>query len=59
MIKNEQIPSKSIDLIKLLTTTYPDKMILDNSMSESERFKLAGKVELIRYLKSRANVKDS
>lgn len=46
-----KVPMHSIDLIEELDKAYPDKMIVDNNMSEFERAKLAGKVELIRTLK--------
>ncbi|WMM95594.1 hypothetical protein CRP143_gp29 [Roseobacter phage CRP-143] len=45
------IPSKSIDLIKVLDELYPDKMIIDDAMSDNDKLRLAGKVELIRLLK--------
>lgn len=46
------IPSKSIDLIKVLDELYPDKMIIDDAMSDNDKLRLEGKVELIRLLKS-------
>ena len=45
------IPSKSIDLIKVLDELYPDKMIIDDAMSDNDKLRLEGKVELIRLLK--------
>lgn len=45
------LPSNSADLIKELDKMFPDRMITDR-MDEDERKKLAGKVELIRYLKN-------
>jgi hypothetical protein len=44
------IPSKSIDLIKVLSELYPDKMIIDDAMSDKDKLRLEGKVELIRLL---------
>jgi hypothetical protein len=46
------IPSKSIDLIKVLDELYPDKMIIDDALSDNDKLRLEGKVELIRLLKS-------
>jgi len=45
------IPSKSIDLIKVLDELYPDKMIIGDDMSVNDKLRLEGKVELIRLLK--------
>lgn len=45
------IPSKSIDLIKVLDELYPDKMIIDDALSDKDKLRLEGKVELIRLLK--------
>lgn len=45
----EKLPIKSIDLIKFLETIYIDKMVLEE-MSEFERGKKAGNIEIIRYL---------
>lgn len=45
------IPSKSIDLIKVLDELYPDKMIIGDEMSDKDKLRLEGKVELIRLLK--------
>lgn len=47
----KNLPSNSVDLIKELDKLYPDQMITNNT-DEFERIKLAGKVELIRYLKN-------
>ena len=44
------IPSKSIDLIKMLDELYPDKMIIDDAISERDKLRLEGKVELLRLL---------
>jgi hypothetical protein len=44
------IPSKSIDLIKVLNELYPDKMIIGDDMSANDKLRLEGKVELIRLL---------
>jgi len=44
------IPSKSIDLIKMLDGLYPDKMIIDDAISERDKLRLEGKVELLRLL---------
>ena len=46
------IPSKSIDLIKMLDELYPDKMIIDDAISERDKLRLEGKVELLRLLKA-------
>lgn len=46
----KQLPSNTVELIKELDKMFPDRMVIDQ-MDESERLKLAGKVELIRYLK--------
>lgn len=46
------IPSKSIDLIKVLDELYPDKMIIDDALSDNDKLRLEGKVELIRLLKA-------
>lgn len=45
------IPSKSIDLIKVLDELYPDRMIIGDDMSDNDKLRLEGKVELIRLLK--------
>ena len=45
------IPSKSIDLIKVLDELYPDRMIIGDKMSDNDKLRLEGKVELIRLLK--------
>lgn len=45
------IPSKSIDLIKMLDELYPDKMIIDDAMSDNDKLRLEGKVALLRLLK--------
>jgi hypothetical protein len=45
------IPSKSIDLIKVLDELYPDKMIIGDNISDTDKLRLEGKVELIRLLK--------
>jgi hypothetical protein len=46
------IPSKSIDLIKVLDELYPDKMMIDDAVSDNDKLRLEGKVELIRLLKA-------
>lgn len=45
------IPSKSIDLIMVLDELYPDKMIIGDNISDKDKLRLEGKVELIRLLK--------
>lgn len=45
------IPSKSIDLITVLDELYPDKMIIGDDISDKDKLRLEGKVELIRLLK--------
>lgn len=45
------IPSKSIDLIKVLDELYPDRMNIGDKMSDNDKLRLEGKVELIRLLK--------
>lgn len=45
------IPSKSIDLITVLDELYPDRMIIGDKMSDNDKLRLEGKVELIRLLK--------
>jgi len=47
----KQLPSNTVDLIKQLDLLYPDKMETEYK-NEFERIKLAGVVELIRYLKA-------
>lgn len=49
-IKMNTLPSKTIDLIKELDKLYPDKMET-NYTNEFDRIKLAGVIELIRFLK--------
>lgn len=49
--ENMNIPSKSIDLIMVLDELYPDKMIIDDALSDKDKLRLEGKVELIRLLK--------
>jgi hypothetical protein len=51
-----KLPSNTIELIVALEELYPDTMVIDE-ISEFERLKLAGKVELIRYLKHLAQLK--
>ena len=51
-----KLPSKTIDLIATLDELYPNTMVVDE-ISEFERLKLAGKVELIQYLKHLAELK--
>ena len=45
------IPSKSIDLIKVLDELYPDKMMIGDDIPDRDKLRLEGKVELIRLLK--------
>lgn len=45
------IPSKSIDLIQVLDELYPDRMVISDDVSNTEKLRLEGKVELIRLLK--------
>ncbi len=45
------IPSKSMDLIKVLDELYPDRMIVNDTISDKDKLRLEGKVELIRLLK--------
>lgn len=45
------IPSKSIDLIKVLDELYPNKMIIGDELSDKDKLRLEGKVELIQLLK--------
>ena len=47
----KNLPSKTVDLIKQLDKLFPDEMIIDET-NEFDRAKLAGKIELIRYLKA-------
>lgn len=49
--ENMNIPSKSIDLIKVLDELYPDRMVIGDKMSDNDKLRLEGKVELIRLLK--------
>ena len=46
-----KIPRESIDLIHYLDTLYPDRMDIDDTKSDKERYRLEGKVELLRDLK--------
>lgn len=46
----KSLPSQTVDLIKELDKLYPDQMVIDQ-MDEFDRAKLAGKIELVRYLK--------
>jgi len=41
------IPSKSMDLIKVLDELYPDRMIVNDTISDKDKLRLEGKVELI------------
>lgn len=45
----DKLPRNTIDLLSKLEELYPDKMIVD-SMSDFERGKRAGVIELLRYL---------
>jgi hypothetical protein len=45
-----EIPASSIDLIQLLKKLYPDRMDIDDTKNDKERYRLEGKVELIRLL---------
>ena len=47
-----EIPSTTKELIVLLDKMYPDRMDIDDTRSLRERYRLEGKVELIRFLKS-------
>lgn len=49
------LPSKSIDLIQELEKMYPDRMDIDETKNEKERYRLEGKVELIRMLKAKSS----
>jgi len=51
-----KLPSNTIELIVALEELYPNTMVIDE-ISEFERLKLAGKVELIQYLKHLAQLK--
>ena len=46
------IPSKSLDLIRVLDELYPDRMLIDERISDTQKVRLEGKVELIRLLKA-------
>lgn len=49
---NDGVPLTSEELLDMLEDEYPDKMITDLAMSEPERLMLAGKIELIRKIRS-------
>lgn len=49
----KELPSQTVDLIKLLDEWYPDQMVVED-IDEAKRLKLAGKIELIRLLKRMA-----
>ena len=40
-----------MDLIKVLDELYPDRMIVNDTISDKDKLRLEGKVELIRLLK--------
>lgn len=49
------IPSKALDLIRVLDELYPDRMVINDEMSANDKLRLEGKVELIRLLKDNIN----
>jgi len=48
---NKRLPEKSIDLLEMLDLMYPDKYDTTNNLSDFDRGKQAGVIELIRNLK--------
>lgn len=47
------LPMYTVDLVKELDKLYPDTFMVD-SFVEEDYWKLAGKIELIRFLKSKS-----
>lgn len=45
------LPRESKQLIEYLDKLYPDRMDIDDTTTDKERYRLEGKVELIRKLK--------
>lgn len=48
----DKLPSRTVELIQELEKIYPDRMDIDDTHTDKERFRLEGKVELIRWLKT-------
>lgn len=46
----DKLPKNSLDLIKQLEEMFPDKMLVED-VDAFDRGKLAGVIDLIRYLK--------
>jgi hypothetical protein len=45
------VPKYTVDLIRVLDSLYPDRMDIDDTDNDKDRYRLEGKVELIRQLK--------
>jgi len=50
-MREEKLPTYTVDLLKIMDSWYEDRLIDPTEMSEIEYYKLAGKIELIRTLK--------
>ena len=46
-----KVSSYTVELIKELEVLYPDKYDVDNTLTDFERGKLAGVIELVRKLR--------
>jgi hypothetical protein len=54
----EKLPRNTLDLIKQLEDMFPDKMVVQDG-DAFDRGKLAGAIELIRFLKRLSEVDEN